>query len=338
MEEYKNGYHITKKNNLFNIQKNGLQPRIGRRSNSVDECNKILSFTPQLSTIPIWKERLYENLAYDELVILKFDLDNVEYYSRYDSAGDFFTECIIPPYNIKLIKIRQKDSPQIEVSIDNLKNVLRDISNNRTESNYEICEENILKFNIEKPQIDEEKRKEIIEKLAEYEHKKWSDNYSLIDWHGKKDDYGNLIISDAEIENYKKYSSLTYDEIEDFYKADIRKKVMESFYIIEENNIIDYIDLSSEELIDILARTEYERNNRWFQYMMSCCRIEDEKYIIPNKKAEIWEKQMLTPYNELSDSEKDADKREVYNIFKELDKSIKSKQEINEGTRDEELK
>lgn len=43
--EKKKAYHITEKNNLYNIQKNGLEPRIGRRSNSVDENYKLVYFT-----------------------------------------------------------------------------------------------------------------------------------------------------------------------------------------------------------------------------------------------------------------------------------------------------
>ena len=118
MDNYKKGYHITKKSNLYNIQKNGLQPRIGRRSNTVREHEEILCFSPRLESMPIWKGRLYKNQSFDELAILILDLDGIQY----------------------------------------LKNILQDISSNGNNSHYEISEKPITELFLEKPILDNERK------------------------------------------------------------------------------------------------------------------------------------------------------------------------------------
>ena len=65
MSEREKGYHITPKSNLYSIQKNGLLPRIGRRSYSVNEYENAVSFTPSLSSIAIWKERFFGDASFD---------------------------------------------------------------------------------------------------------------------------------------------------------------------------------------------------------------------------------------------------------------------------------
>ena len=124
----------------------------------------------------------------------------------------------------------------------------------------------------------------------------------------------------------KKYSSLDYEQVEEFYKKEIKNVVMETFFIIQENHMIDELEISDEELISVLEYTEYMRRNRWSQYMLSLCQINDSKYIIPPEKANLWGAEMRTPYAELNENQKESDRREVNNILLEIQKYINMKQ------------
>lgn len=327
MNELKKGYHITKKSKLYSIQKNGLQPSIGRRSFSVNENMDLLYFSPKLSSMLTWKEQLYKDQPFDELAILTFDLDGLQYESRYDSSGDFFLETAVSPDKIRLLQIIKKGTPNDTVSLDHLRDIIMDNSSNNNNSQYEIFEKKITEIFIEKPIIDTEKKRLIIEKLAEYEHKKWRDEYSRIEWKAKRTDNGDLVLADQDVNQIQKYINLNYDHVESYYKEYIRKAVMESLFIMQDNNLANNFE-GFEELISILEHAEYMRRNRWNKYMLSVCSLNNGKYVIPSEQAEIWKKEMIMAYSELSEQQKESYRKEVYNILEEIEKRKSSKQRL----------
>lgn len=298
------GYHITKKSNLPNIQRKGLIPKIGRRSNSVNEHQKILCFFTNLDVIHIWKERLYKDIPYEELAILAFNLDGIEYGKRIDSAGDFFTLSSIPPENINVMQFTQISDDQYKMKEGKL-----------TEMSLEDCIKD---------------RNEIIDELADYEHKKWSTEQDSILWKSKWNEDGSYEISQEDIERIQKYGSLDYSQVDEIYKSDLHKSVLETFYIMEENNLSNQLGLSEEEVISVLERAEHIRRNNWNEYMLSLCTVQDGKYIIPEERVKWWKKEMRTSFYDLSDNLKEYDRIEVYNIFSEIEKykSQKNKNEI----------
>ncbi len=233
-----------------------------------------------------WKEQLYKDQSFDELTILTFDLDGLQYESRYDSSGDFFLETAVYPEKIRLLQIIKKGTPNDTVSLDHLRDILMDSSINNNNSQYEIFEKKITEIFIEKPIIDTGKKRLIIEKLAEYEHKKWRDEYSRIEWKAKRADNGDLVLADQDVNQIQKYINLNYDHVESYYKEYIRKAIMESLFIIQDNNFEGF-----EELISILEHAEYMRRNRWNKYMLSVCSLNNGKYVIPSEQAEILKKE-----------------------------------------------
>lgn len=54
----KYGYHLTTKNNLYGIQKNGLMPKLGRRSYYIGEKRKLLCFVSDIKHLDYWKKKL----------------------------------------------------------------------------------------------------------------------------------------------------------------------------------------------------------------------------------------------------------------------------------------
>lgn len=229
------------------------------------------------------------------------------------------------PENIRVIQILDKDAPQNMISLEKLRDRL--IYNEDNEQ-YQILEKPITELVLEEKTIDSKKRNEIIEKLAEYEHKKWSEDYDRIDWKGKRNKDGSFEISEDDIRQIQEYSNLDYEQVQEFYKKEIRSVIMETFYIMQENHMIDELGVSDEELISVLEHTEYMRRNRWSQYMLSLCQINDGKYIIPAEKAKLWKSEMRTPYAELNEKQKESDRKEVNNIFLEIKKYINMKQEL----------
>lgn len=70
-------------------------------------------------------------------------------------------------------------------------------------------------------------------------------------------------------------------------------------------------------LIETLAAIEHERWSGWMRHLFSKCVFveydggENVAAQIPHKWRERWAQQMNTPYSELSEEEKESDRREV---------------------------
>ncbi len=298
-EKSKRAYHITKKSNLFNIQRN-------------------------LNAIRIWKDRLYSKESFNDLAIVSFDLEGVQYGQRIDSAGDFFTTSAISPDNISVVQIVEKSEPQNFVLLDNIGSF--------DDRKYQIQEKRITELSIEDIPRD---KSQIIDELASYEHKKWSECQDRIHWTGKQNKDGSIEISEQNIKQMQRYINLDYEQADDIYIKEITKAVLETFYIMQENNMINQLGISDEKLLLILGRTEYNRRNNWNKYMLSLCNIQDGKYVIPAERVKWWEEEIITPYEKLSEKLKEYDRVEVYNIFSEIEK-YKTTEKPNHDTPDEE--
>jgi len=67
-----------------------------------------------------------------------------------------------------------------------------------------------------------------------------------------------------------------------------------------------------DELVEALAAIEHERWCHWQRYQHSrCIRREDGALLIPTDLVRRWEKQIDTPYSELTDDEKESDREQV---------------------------
>lgn len=73
---------------------------------------------------------------------------------------------------------------------------------------------------------------------------------------------------------------------------------------------------NNDELREQLAAIEHERWADWQRYMHSLCSKlgdfdTDYALVIPSKSVSHWERQIDTPYAELSEKEKDSDREQV---------------------------
>ena len=66
-------------------------------------------------------------------------------------------------------------------------------------------------------------------------------------------------------------------------------------------------------MLEKLANIQHDIWAHWMQYMFSVCvqTQNDESLIIPENKVIRWRKQMETSYNDLSESEKESDRKVV---------------------------
>lgn len=73
-----------------------------------------------------------------------------------------------------------------------------------------------------------------------------------------------------------------------------------------------YPHMTVDELFERLAAIEHERWSDWQRYLHSLCRIRDDgSLVIPVEHVERWERQMLSPYADLSEREKQSDRDQV---------------------------
>lgn len=72
-----------------------------------------------------------------------------------------------------------------------------------------------------------------------------------------------------------------------------------------------------------LANLEHERWAGWQEYLHKLCmRNEDGSLAIPKDKVKRWERQIATPYEELSEEEKESDRIEARKTLKILQSEI----------------
>ena len=71
-----------------------------------------------------------------------------------------------------------------------------------------------------------------------------------------------------------------------------------------------------EKLIEALADFEHDRWSRWQKHLFSkCIKNEDGSYTIPKEYVERWNRQINTKYSDLSEEEKESDRREAKRII-----------------------
>ena len=85
--------------------------------------------------------------------------------------------------------------------------------------------------------------------------------------------------------------------------------------------------MTKEELIERLAHYEHRSWARWQAYLHSqCARNPDGSLIIPAALVERWERQISTPYDELTEQEKQSDRDEVAHILPVIMEFVEDRQ------------
>lgn len=70
--------------------------------------------------------------------------------------------------------------------------------------------------------------------------------------------------------------------------------------------------MTAPSLYERLAAIEHERWSHWQKYMHSLCtRQDDGSLVIPANHVKQWERQIATPYEELTEAEKNSDREQV---------------------------
>jgi hypothetical protein len=78
-----------------------------------------------------------------------------------------------------------------------------------------------------------------------------------------------------------------------------------------------------ESLIDALAAIEHERWSHWQQYMHTKAeRQPDGSLLVPADLVRRWENQISTPYDQLTEKEKDSDREQVRRYFPLLTQAL----------------
>ena len=74
--------------------------------------------------------------------------------------------------------------------------------------------------------------------------------------------------------------------------------------------------MRNNEIIEKLAECEHDRWSRWQKHLFSKCIInEDGSMTIPKEFVERWTRQINTSYIDLSELEKDSDRKEAIRII-----------------------
>lgn len=72
--------------------------------------------------------------------------------------------------------------------------------------------------------------------------------------------------------------------------------------------------------METLAATEHERWTSWQQHLHARCKRQaDGSLVIPAELVQRWERQINTPYDQLSDTEKESDREQVRRYLAVID-------------------
>ena len=72
------------------------------------------------------------------------------------------------------------------------------------------------------------------------------------------------------------------------------------------------------EVEEILADVQHEIWAHWMDYLFSQCKEAEDGWVIPLDKVWRWSRQIITPYSELSEREKDSDRDQAKKIIDAL--------------------
>lgn len=81
-------------------------------------------------------------------------------------------------------------------------------------------------------------------------------------------------------------------------------------------------NLNSKEVIEELSDLEHASWARWMEYLFSISKEnEDGSVTIPKDKVKRWKRQSETDYDDLSNKEKESDRKEVRKFMKVIKKN-----------------
>lgn len=81
--------------------------------------------------------------------------------------------------------------------------------------------------------------------------------------------------------------------------------------------------LRSPELLEHLAALEHERWSHWQRYMHSKCVLSpDGSLTIPAELVERWTRQLSTPYENLSEAERESDREQVRRYLSSIEEAL----------------
>lgn len=74
--------------------------------------------------------------------------------------------------------------------------------------------------------------------------------------------------------------------------------------------------MNESELVERLSAAEHDSWARWMSYLFSKCeRMSNGSLVIPASLVKHWQRQIDTPYAELTEREKQSDRQEVAHIL-----------------------
>lgn len=105
-----NGYHVTEMKKVDKIIEKGLQSKCGKRSKSVGDKEKAIYFTTNLEGSFDWINMLYPYKSIEDIIVLKFNLQNKEVHLKNICVGDFYIKATqIKPEKIDYLEVVYQD-------------------------------------------------------------------------------------------------------------------------------------------------------------------------------------------------------------------------------------
>jgi cytochrome P450 len=87
----------------------------------------------------------------------------------------------------------------------------------------------------------------------------------------------------------------------------------------------------SDELREKLAYLQHDIWASWMRYMFTCGTLNpDGTWTMPAEKVQRWQRQMVTPYSELTDNERESDRQQADKMLTVLPRAQDSETRLSE--------
>lgn len=97
-------YHLTIKQNLKYISKFGLIPTYHQKNRYTKVDRNFVYFTNYIEEAIAWKDKYYFEYNKEDLVLLRFKLIKIQYFSKDFKGEDFYTWCDISKNDIEILE------------------------------------------------------------------------------------------------------------------------------------------------------------------------------------------------------------------------------------------
>ncbi|MCL2540611.1 MAG: hypothetical protein FWE53_04280 [Firmicutes bacterium] len=242
------GYHITRRKYLYKISKEGLVPKKGARTPSVN--SEAVYYIEKLEEITHWKHELYGKLPYSDLVVLTFDTSGFSV-SKTNLTQTSHISQHIAADKLRLLQAKDAATGGVIAFEDLEKLYGRDFLSKDTirDGGFILTETKLLDLNLKPESITEARRLEAEERIEAFLKIKWDKWSKSVSMSPRRNYDGSYVVSDFQNDFQSTANA-----------SDTGGNVLAIYTFLSDSGLVQ--DFTAEELANLHLKLEKNDANR----------------------------------------------------------------------------